>query len=241
MINDNKEPLLDVEHISIQFGGLKAVDDFSIKIEEGQIVGLIGPNGAGKTTVFNLLTGVYEPTPTTDEKGRDLGVGHVKINGKKIPNKLKPHQLVDYGLARTFQNIRLFKQMTVLDNVMVAFNHSMKTNIFSNRPEPYLQMNYSYFVLDFGVPNAYTFSEFLRCGLKYCVCSYSPWKRQQYDDFYRHYNKNNELHHTHVKVLGNYEIKDSGNKNCETIPFLPNPFQLAPGEFTFFDRLLERN
>ena len=132
MINDNKEPLLDVEHISIQFGGLKAVDDFSIKIEEGQIVGLIGPNGAGKTTVFNLLTGVYEPTPTTDEKGRDLGVGHVKINGKKIPNKLKPHQLVDYGLARTFQNIRLFKQMTVLDNVMVAFNHSMKTNIFSN-------------------------------------------------------------------------------------------------------------
>ncbi len=132
MINDNKEPLLDVEHISIQFGGLKAVDDFSIKIEEGQIVGLIGPNGAGKTTVFNLLTGVYEPTPTTDEKGRDLGVGHVKINGKKIPHKLKPHQLVDYGLARTFQNIRLFKQMTVLDNVMVAFNHSMKTNIFSN-------------------------------------------------------------------------------------------------------------
>ena len=105
----------------------------------------------------------------------------------------------------------------------------------------FLQMNYSYFVLDFGVPNAYTFSEFLRCGLKYCVCSYSPWKRQQYDDFYRHDNKNNELHHTHVKVLGNYEIKDSGNKNCETIPFLPNPFQLAPGEFTFFDRLLERN
>ena len=104
-----------------------------------------------------------------------------------------------------------------------------------------LQMKYSCFVLDFGVPNAYTFPEFLRCGLKFCVCSYSPWKRQQYDDFYRHYNKNNELHHTHVKVLGNYEIKDTGNKNCKTIPFLPNPFQLAPGEFTFFDRLLERN
>ena len=75
-----------------------------------------------------------------------------------------------------------------------------------------LQMKYSCFVLDFGVPNAYTFPEFLRCGLKFCVCSYSPWKRQQYDDFYRHYNKNNELHHTHVKVLGNYEIKDTGNK-----------------------------
>ena len=104
-----------------------------------------------------------------------------------------------------------------------------------------LQLKYSYFVLDFGVPNAYTFPEFLRCDLKFTVCSYSPWKRQQYDNFYRHYNKNNELHHTNVKVLGNYGIKDTGNKNCETIPFLPNPFQLAPGEFTFFDRLLERN
>lgn len=104
-----------------------------------------------------------------------------------------------------------------------------------------LQQNYAYYILDFGVPNSYTFPEFLRCDIRIAVCSYSPWKRNQFDNFLCQFNKNKELLRTHVKLIGNYGIKDNGNKNCETIPFLPNPFQLTPGEFTFFDRLLERN
>ena len=113
-------PLLEVDHISIEFGGLKAVDDFSMRVHPNQLVGLIGPNGAGKTTVFNMLTGVYTPTS-----------GNIYVNGNSILHK-KPHKLVKIGLARTFQNIRLFKQMTVLDNVMVAFNQQMKTGILSS-------------------------------------------------------------------------------------------------------------
>lgn len=107
-------PVLEAKHLGIAFGGLKAVDDFNIKIEEGELVGLIGPNGAGKTTVFNLLTGVYQPTD-----GAFFLCGE-KMNGKKI------HQVVDAGIARTFQNIRLFKTMTVLDNVKVAFDLKLK-------------------------------------------------------------------------------------------------------------------
>lgn len=104
-----------------------------------------------------------------------------------------------------------------------------------------LQQGYGILVLDFGVPNTYTFPEFLRCEQKLAVCSFSPWKKDQYDSFFAHYNKNKEMLHMNVKILGNYGIKDKHKKNCDTIPFLPNPFQLAPGEFTFFDRLLERN
>jgi branched-chain amino acid transport system ATP-binding protein len=104
----NGRPLLDVSGISIAFGGLKAVTDFSLKLRRGGLYGLIGPNGAGKTTVFNLLTGVYEPDQ-----------GTVVLDGKRL-NGLKPYQRAGAGLARTFQNIRLFKDLSVLDNVRIA-------------------------------------------------------------------------------------------------------------------------
>ena len=93
--NLNVAPLLEVHDLCINFGGLKAVENVSLKVYPGQIVGLIGPNGAGKTTVFNLLTGVYEPTS-----------GEIIIDGKPMPKHIKPHEVVKLGLARTFQNIR---------------------------------------------------------------------------------------------------------------------------------------
>ncbi|MDO4305885.1 MAG: ABC transporter ATP-binding protein [Eubacteriales bacterium] len=112
-------PVLKASHLGIQFGGLKAVDDFNMEIGESELVGLIGPNGAGKTTVFNLLTGVYQPTE-----------GAYYLCGKKMNGK-KTHQVVEAGIARTFQNIRLFKKMTVLENVKVAMNKDMKYSMVS--------------------------------------------------------------------------------------------------------------
>lgn len=105
------EPILSVTRLGISFGGLKAVDDFSMEIKKGQLYGLIGPNGAGKTTVFNLLTGVYKPNQ-----------GIVKLDGKDITGK-KTIDVNKAGIARTFQNIRLFKKMSVLDNVKVALHN----------------------------------------------------------------------------------------------------------------------
>lgn len=102
------EPVLKCQHLGIQFGGLKAVDDFDLEIGQSELVGLIGPNGAGKTTVFNLITGVYKPTEGS------FYLNGVRMNGKKT------HQIVHAGIARTFQNIRLFKKMTVLENVKAA-------------------------------------------------------------------------------------------------------------------------
>lgn len=107
-----EQPILRAEHLGITFGGLRAVDDFNMTINKGELVGLIGPNGAGKTTVFNLLTGVYKPTD-----------GEFWLDGEKMNGK-KTYQVVRAGIARTFQNIRLFKQMTVEENVLVAFNES---------------------------------------------------------------------------------------------------------------------
>ncbi len=110
--------VLQAKNISIVFGGLHAVENFSITIKEGELVGLIGPNGAGKTTVFNMLTGVYTPTSGTIElKGQDV-------------TKLTPHERVKIGISRTFQNIRLFKRMSVLENVKVSSNVHMKYSIF---------------------------------------------------------------------------------------------------------------
>ena len=103
--------MLSVTRLGISFGGLKAVDDFSMEIQEGQLYGLIGPNGAGKTTVFNLLTGVYKPNQ-----------GIVKLDGQDITGK-KTIDINKAGIARTFQNIRLFKKMSVLDNVKVALHN----------------------------------------------------------------------------------------------------------------------
>lgn len=112
------ETVLKANNISILFGGLKAVEDFSIEIKEGELVGLIGPNGAGKTTVFNMLTGVYFPTS-----------GTVELRGQDV-TKMQPHNRVKIGISRTFQNIRLFKKMTVLENVKVSSNVHMNYGIF---------------------------------------------------------------------------------------------------------------
>ena len=103
--------LLDVKNLGISFGGLRAVDKFELKIEKGQLYGLIGPNGAGKTTVFNLLTGVYKPDD-----------GKVELDGKNITGS-KTIDINKAGIARTFQNIRLFKELTVLDNVKVGLHN----------------------------------------------------------------------------------------------------------------------
>lgn len=110
--------LLKTTNLGISFGGLRAVDDVNMKIKDGELIGLIGPNGAGKTTIFNLLTGVYKPTD-----------GDISLNGISINKKNTP-QIVALGVARTFQNIRLFKNLSVLDNVKMALNSSMKYNTF---------------------------------------------------------------------------------------------------------------
>jgi branched-chain amino acid transport system ATP-binding protein len=102
------EPLLHAKKVSIRFGGLKALSEFDLEIRKGDLKGLIGPNGAGKTTAFNVLTGVYLPTE-----------GEVFVCGEKV-NGRRPHQINRLGLARTFQNIRLFKELTALDNVRIA-------------------------------------------------------------------------------------------------------------------------
>lgn len=114
--------VLEVNQLGINFGGLRAVDRFNLTIEEGQLYGLIGPNGAGKTTVFNMLTGVYAPTD-----------GTIKLFGKEIQGK-KPNEITRLGISRTFQNIRLFKDITVIENVMVALDchadYSLLTGLF---------------------------------------------------------------------------------------------------------------
>ena len=106
--------LLEVNNLSISFGGLRAVDTVNITIEKGELYGLIGPNGAGKTTVFNLLTGEYKP----DE-------GIIRLDGVDITGK-KPIEINQAGIARTFQNIRLFKDLTVLDNVKVGLHNQYR-------------------------------------------------------------------------------------------------------------------
>ena len=102
------ETLLELDNVGISFGGLRAVDQLGFRIERGQIVALIGPNGAGKTTVFNLITGVYKPTD-----------GHVRWRGRDVTG-LAPHRIAELGIRRTFQTIRLFADMTVLENVIAG-------------------------------------------------------------------------------------------------------------------------
>lgn len=111
--------ILELKDVTKKFGGLTAVDGVNLKVEENQICALIGPNGAGKTTVFNMITGAYQVTS-----------GDVIFNGKSICGK-KPHQIVEKGIARTFQNIRLFKSATVLENVMTGFHCKTKTGMFN--------------------------------------------------------------------------------------------------------------
>ena len=111
-----KKIMLEIKNLGISFGGLHAVDGFSISIEKGQLYGLIGPNGAGKTTVFNMLTGVYSP----DE-------GSILLDGENITGK-KTIEINKAGIARTFQNIRLFHEQSVLDNVKIGLHNQMHYN-----------------------------------------------------------------------------------------------------------------
>ena len=116
----DKKPILDVRELGIDFGGLTAVDGFNLMIGRNEITGLIGPNGAGKTTVFNLLTNVYQPTR-----------GSILIDGMPTAGK-KTYQVNRMGVARPFQNIRLFKELSVIDNIKVGLHESMKYNLASS-------------------------------------------------------------------------------------------------------------
>ena len=106
--NSAQQPVLEIRNLTQHFGGLRAVSDFNVQLNPGQLVGLIGPNGAGKTTVFNLVSGFYQPTH-----------GEIMISGVNTAG-MKPHQVTGLGVARTFQNIRLWNDMSVLDNIRVA-------------------------------------------------------------------------------------------------------------------------
>jgi len=111
--------ILKADYITIRFGGLTAVSDFYLNLEEGELVGLIGPNGAGKTTVFNMLTGVYKPIK-----------GSIYFNGQEITRK-RIDEITALGIARTFQNIRLFTNLSVIDNVMVGCHLRLKSSVLS--------------------------------------------------------------------------------------------------------------
>lgn len=117
MTAEDKKRLLDLDNVSIVFGGLRAVSNLSMHIDEHELIGLIGPNGAGKTTAFNLITGVYVPTEG------DITFNGVRINGKKS------YQVTQLGMARTFQNIRLFSELPVIDNVKIAYHMHIGYNL----------------------------------------------------------------------------------------------------------------
>ena len=138
------ERVLELENVTMQFGGVVAVDSFSMHVDRGEIVALIGPNGAGKTTAFNVITGVYAPTNgNVKMRGKIIAQGHptgkmrklyagthIGEYGKLISNT--PDKITEMGVARTFQNIRLFKNMTVLENVLVARHMRLKSGLFSS-------------------------------------------------------------------------------------------------------------
>ena len=128
-VNTDNSPVLEIRGLTQQFGGLRAVSDFNVKLLPGQMSGLIGPNGAGKTTVFNLVSGFYQPTQ-----------GQILIDG--VPTAgLKPHKVTALGVARTFQNIRLWNDMTVLDNIRVAQHYRLGYGFFHSavRSRRYLE------------------------------------------------------------------------------------------------------
>ena len=113
----SESPLLEIDHLTVRFGGVVAISDLQLEVHPGEIFALIGPNGAGKTTAFNIITGVYQPTEG------DVRFGGVSVAGKK------PHQITRLGIARTFQNIRLFANMTALENVMVGTDARHRTSV----------------------------------------------------------------------------------------------------------------
>jgi len=109
-------PIVKVDKLSKAFGGIRAVSDISMSVEGGEIVGIIGPNGAGKTTFFNLLTGIYSPSS---------GAITYQLNKEVSSKSFKPHKMAKYGVARTFQNIRLFKNMSIMDNVLIGYHNNL--------------------------------------------------------------------------------------------------------------------
>ena len=113
-------PLLQIRNLSHFFGGLRAVYDYNLTLEDGELVGLIGPNGAGKTTIFNLVTGAYKPSE-----------GEVQLNGDNLVG-LRPHQITSKGIARTFQTIRLWSELSVLDNVCIAHAARIKYSLLDS-------------------------------------------------------------------------------------------------------------
>lgn len=117
------EPILNVEQLTMDFGGLRALDKVDLDVRQGEIVALIGPNGAGKTTFFNCITGIYDPS------GGNIRIAPPKAGKPQRINGLKPNLVTEKGLARTFQNIRLFQNMTVLENVMIGCHCRMKAGI----------------------------------------------------------------------------------------------------------------
>jgi branched-chain amino acid transport system ATP-binding protein len=112
--------LLEVDRLTMHFGGLRAVQDVTFSVKKGELVGVIGPNGAGKTTLFNMITGIYTPTS-----------GDLRLKGERL-NKLKPYQITHRGVARTFQNIRLFQGLTVLDNVRIAYHQNVNYGLVAS-------------------------------------------------------------------------------------------------------------
>ena len=120
------ENILKLTDMSIQFGGLRAIDSLNLEVDKGEIVAIIGPNGAGKTTAFNCITGIYTPTS-----------GNIEYLGKSIIHK-EPEEITKSGIARTFQNIRLFKNLTVFENVLIAVHLRYRDNIFTSA----LRINY---------------------------------------------------------------------------------------------------
>ena len=142
-MSDTNANVLRLEHVTMQFGGVVAVSDFSMEVNQGEIVALIGPNGAGKTTAFNVITGVYEPTNGTvyfngeaivenypKGKMKKLYLGDSSTICDKAISKT-PDKITNLGIARTFQNIRLFKKMTVFENVLIARHMRSKANFMS--------------------------------------------------------------------------------------------------------------
>ncbi len=118
-MNDNTQNVLSMQNVVMQFGGVRAIDNLSLDVNKGEIVALIGPNGAGKTTAFNCITGIYTPTS-----------GMVSFNGKNLKGN-SPDEITRLGIARTFQNIRLFSNLTVFDNVLIAKHLRAKDNVFT--------------------------------------------------------------------------------------------------------------
>jgi branched-chain amino acid transport system ATP-binding protein len=145
----NMEPILNVKQLTMNFGGLRALDKVDLDVHQGEIVALIGPNGAGKTTFFNCITGMYAPS------GGDVLISAPKNGRTQRINGIKPNKVTEKGLARTFQNIRLFHNMTVLENVMIGCHCRMKAGILgavlrgvSTRREEKAVIQKSYSILE---------------------------------------------------------------------------------------------